>query len=198
MERRRQFVAAMVTRRLEATDPGSIRILEIGTGNGVVATQIASALRQARVVGVDPSAPLVAMARESIAGGGLTDRLRFEHGSGEQLPFEDNSFDLVLSIGALRFVSDIAAVFREIERVLSAHGRFMINEAVRSWRTLLRPAFRHSPSQGEMRRAWAASGIRDCSFTVRRGIFVVMTNVRAPAMGPPGMGGPGRGQMRGT
>jgi ubiquinone/menaquinone biosynthesis C-methylase UbiE len=190
--RRRQFVAAMITGRLEAMEIEDLRILEIGTTNGVVATQIASALKRSHVTGIDPSPPLIDMAREAMAEGNLADRLAFEISGAENLPYEDNAFDLVLSLGALRYVADVAGALREIERVLSPRGRFMVSEAVRSWRAVLRPALRFSPTQREMRRAWAESGIRDCSFTVRGGIFVVMTNIRAPMGGPPGMAG-GRG-----
>ena len=193
-------MASMITRRLESADTDGLRILEIGTGNGVVAIQVASACRQATVVGVDPSEPLIAMARVATAEGALSQRLSFECCSAEELPFEDNSFDLVLCMGALRYVTDVTRAFSEIERVLTSRGHFTISEAARSWRTMLRPALRPSPSQRELQRARADSGIRDCRFTVRRGIFVVITNIRAPMAGGPTMhsgggrpGAPGAG-----
>jgi demethylmenaquinone methyltransferase/2-methoxy-6-polyprenyl-1,4-benzoquinol methylase len=101
--------------------PG-MRVVDVGTGTGLVAREAARiAGDPALVVGVDPSPGMMAEAR--VPGG-----VRLVEGTAESIPFGDDSFDF-LSMGyALRHLSDLTAAFREFHRVLRPGGRLCILE----------------------------------------------------------------------
>jgi ubiquinone/menaquinone biosynthesis C-methylase UbiE len=99
-------------------EPG-VRWLDVATGTGAVALRAAQA--GADVTGVDLAHGLVETARKLAAGQGL--RVRFDVGDAEELPYADESFDVVSSSMGAIFAPDHAAVARELARLLPAGGR---------------------------------------------------------------------------
>lgn len=95
------------------------RILDVGTGSGIVA--IAAAQRGARATGVDPTPELLAKAGENarIAG---QDEVTWHEGVAEALPFADASFDAVLSQYAHMFSPQPETAAGEMLRVLRPGG----------------------------------------------------------------------------
>ena len=101
------------------------RVLDVGCGCGFDSF-VASALTGARgsVAGVVLTPEMLEVARKGLASW-LLHNMRFSEDSAEELPFEDESFDLVISNGALNLVSDKVGAFRQIRRVLRPGGRFV-------------------------------------------------------------------------
>jgi demethylmenaquinone methyltransferase/2-methoxy-6-polyprenyl-1,4-benzoquinol methylase len=101
--------------------PG-MRVLDTGSGTGVVAAQAQAIVGKAgRVVALDPSLGMLSHAAKR----GVRRRVR---AVAEALPFPDENFDL-LSMGyALRHVVDLRATFREYRRVLKAGGKVLLLE----------------------------------------------------------------------
>ena len=104
--------------------PGD-RVLDLGTGTGSVAVEVARLVGPAgKVTAVDISPDMLALARRRIAesGGGHID---LREGRAEQLPVDDGSVDVVLASLSLMYAIDRAAAAREIRRVLRPGGRFV-------------------------------------------------------------------------
>jgi SAM-dependent methyltransferase len=98
-------------------------VLDLGCGAGfdaLVAAQLVGP--GGRVVGIDLSPEMLAVARAGRAGTGLA-RVGFAEAQVEVLPFPDAAFDVVLSNGVLNLVPDKPCVVREIFRVLRPGGR---------------------------------------------------------------------------
>ena len=101
-------------------------VLDVGCGTGTVA--IAAKARVGpggHVCGIDASPEMVARAQRKAAKAGVD--IRFENIGVEQLPFADDSFDVVCSTLMLHHLTDegLEAGIREIARVLRSGGRYL-------------------------------------------------------------------------
>lgn len=98
------------------------RVLDVGCGTGIAARRAAARMGAAgRVVGVDASPGMLAVARAAAAREGLG--IDWREARAEALPFADGEFDLVLCQYALMFFADPTAALAEMRRVLADGGR---------------------------------------------------------------------------
>jgi arsenite methyltransferase len=102
------------------------RVLDVGCGAGtdtLVAAQMVEP--DGRVTGIDMTPEMLAKARRAAAemGAGNVDLVE---GEVEQLPFPDESFDVVISNGVIDLIPDKDAVFSELFRVLRPGGRIQL------------------------------------------------------------------------
>ena len=93
-------------------------ILDIGSGDGSDCNNYQK--MGGIVTGVEPSDNFVKYAKEKYP------NCNFILSGGENLPFEDSSFDIVLSKYALQTSNDIKKIFSEISRVLKKDGYILI------------------------------------------------------------------------
>ena len=108
-----------------ALQPGE-DVLDVGCGAGMdtlIAAQMVG--RDGSVTGIDMTTAMVAKARGSVAVMGLGN-VTIVEGSAEHLPFDDASFDVVISNGVIDLIPDKDAVFSEIARVLRPGGRIQL------------------------------------------------------------------------
>jgi SAM-dependent methyltransferase len=101
-------------------------VLDIGSGAGtdsLVAAQMVGT--RGRVVGIDMTPEMLAKARAAAADAGIT-HAEFVHGEVEELPFADETFDVVISNGVIDLIPDKDAVFSGIFRVLRPGGRIQL------------------------------------------------------------------------
>jgi ubiquinone/menaquinone biosynthesis C-methylase UbiE len=102
--------------------PGD-RVLEVGCGTGVVARDLAAMVgRRGRVVGVEPSRTILALARR-LCRGAPGGRIALREGDGAHLPFAAGRFDVALAITVILHVADPLRVVGELARVVKRGGR---------------------------------------------------------------------------
>ena len=102
------------------------RVLDLGSGAGtdsLVAAQMVG--ESGRVTGIDMTVQMLAKARAAAAEMRL-EQVEFVEGEAEQLPFPDDSFDVVISNGVIDLIPDKEAVFAQLFRVLAPGGRMQI------------------------------------------------------------------------
>jgi len=100
-------------------------VLVVGPGPGV---GLRAAAEHAAVVhGVDPSAEMLALARERCAAEVESGRVRLSEGSAERTGLGDASVDVVLSVNNVHLWEDRAAGFVELRRVLRPGGRLVLS-----------------------------------------------------------------------
>lgn len=101
-----------------APKPGE-QALDVATGTGWTARRVAT--RGAVVVGIDLDADLIEAARAAAEEARL--KINFRVGDAEKLPFEDQSFDAVISTCGVMFVRHPEAAAAELARVCKKGGR---------------------------------------------------------------------------
>ncbi|MCM1135958.1 MAG: methyltransferase domain-containing protein [Clostridium sp.] len=99
------------------------RMLEVPVGTGVLSMPVYETLPNADITCLDYSADMMEQAKRRAEKRGLAN-VRFQQGDVGALPFEDNSFDLVLSLNGFHAFPDKEAAYSEIFRVLKPGGIF--------------------------------------------------------------------------
>lgn len=94
--------------------PGS-RVLEIGCGAGFLSVALAN--RGLRVQAIDSAEAMVELTRQHAEVSGNAERLTVEIGDVYALPFEDNSFDLVIALGVVPWLVRPELAIGEMARV---------------------------------------------------------------------------------
>lgn len=130
--------------RRKAVSGAAGTVLEIGVGSGLNLPLYQSA---SHVIGLDPSAKLVAMARTSATG--LELPIELVEGNAEAIPLPDQSVDTVVSTWTLCSIPDVRLALREMRRVLKPGGSLIFAEhgqspdaSVLRWQNRLTPVWR--------------------------------------------------------
>ena len=118
-------VVAQRSATLDALQPAAgERILDIGSGPGLLAHDMAAAVGpNGRVCGIDTSEPMLAMSAKRCADKPWAE---FRPADATQLPYPDGSFDAAVSTQVYEFVPDVPAALAELHRVLCPGGRAVI------------------------------------------------------------------------
>lgn len=108
--------------------PDDARILDVGCGKAFLLFEFTQVLSNATVRGIDVSEYAIQHAKEEV-------RDCLDLGRAEKLPYDDNSFDLVISINTLHnlYVDQLWDAFREIQRV-GRDAKYLTVEAYRNER----------------------------------------------------------------
>lgn len=96
-------------------------VLEVGSGRGGGASWVAKSLEPRSVVGVDFSSKAVNLCSQWYVN---QDNLSFVEGNAEDLPFDDESFDLVYNVESSHCYGDMGAFIEQVHRVLRKGGTF--------------------------------------------------------------------------
>lgn len=115
--------ARSVARLLEVADNG--RVLDVATGTGNVAMEIARRFPGARVTGVDFSPGMLSQARAKAAAAGLHN-LEFLEMDMHELAFPDGHFDAAVSSFGIFFADDIPKQLRHMASKVRPGGRVMV------------------------------------------------------------------------
>lgn len=113
-----------LTRALSGVPEGfSGKLLEVPVGTGVLTMPVYRDLPNAEVTCLDYSADMMAAAQQRAKAAGLQN-VTFRQGDVGALPFDDETFDIVLSLNGFHAFPDKAAAYRETCRVLKKGGTF--------------------------------------------------------------------------
>ncbi|HJQ74748.1 MAG TPA: methyltransferase domain-containing protein [Gaiellaceae bacterium] len=99
--------------------PAPHRVLDLGTGTGVVAIALGERYPEAEVVGIDLSPGMIEEARRKVPPA-LAERVRFEVGDASALACSDGEFDLVV-------LSNMIPFFDELARVIAPGGTLVLS-----------------------------------------------------------------------
>ena len=102
-------------------------VLDIATGTGLAAIQAARQVgRTGKVVGVDISQGMLDRAKVAVDSEGL-ENVELQLADAESLSYPDNSFDIVLCVSAIPYMTDLHVALRLWLRLLKPGGRLAFN-----------------------------------------------------------------------
>ncbi len=101
-------------------------VLDVGTGTGVLALQAAKKMDQGIVHGIDLSEKMLETAAAKAEKLGLDKRIQFTQMDAENLLFESETFDTVVSLYALLHFPNPLTALKEIYRVMRPGGKFIV------------------------------------------------------------------------
>lgn len=104
------------------------KVLDLATGTGDLAFDILKSHQDANVVGVDPSQNMLEVSHEKADKFDMSNRFETQIGVGEQLPFEDNTFDAACIAFGIRNCVDREKALSELYRVLKPNKKLAILE----------------------------------------------------------------------
>lgn len=104
------------------------RILDVATGTGDLAIEIAEQRVCAEVTGVDFVEKMMRVAEIKTAKKNLMSRVHYVAGDATRLPFASNEFDSATIAFGLRNIPDRLAAIREISRVIKPGGKLIVLE----------------------------------------------------------------------
>ncbi|WP_029008342.1 class I SAM-dependent methyltransferase [Azospirillum halopraeferens] len=109
--------------------PEDARILDVGCGKGFLLYEFTRLLPNAQIVGIDISSYAIENAKEEV-------KPFLQVGDAAKLPFDDQSFDFVVSINTLHnlYLPDLWSAVSEIERVGKGNAKHIVVEGYRNER----------------------------------------------------------------
>jgi arsenite methyltransferase len=126
IKRRRRIMATLALQAGEA-------ILDVGSGPGHQVFEMSSIVGpDGRVQGVDPAESAIAIASRRCLG---LSNVHFELGDVSRLPFDDNTFDAVMTSQVFEYLENVSGGLQEIYRVLRPGGRVLVHDT--DWGSLL-------------------------------------------------------------
>ena len=201
-EHARRFMGPIYRRfaaKAARISPIGKRVLDIGTGSGRLAIELARVRPDWHVTGIDISEDMLKLARQNTAQGSLTDRIDFRQASAAALPFANGYFALVTSHASFHLWTDPLKVFKEVARVTSPGGYCLIWDNLRltmlspllsligramgmnvAQRQLWMQAIRSSYTIGEARVILRESALKDARVKIYPGFFELGIEWRKP------------------
>ncbi len=116
-------------------------VLEVGSGLGAGALLIAQEFKPASMTGVDASEHQVSNAKKKQG-----NTVSFCRGTAENLPFESNSFDVIMSIEAAQHFQSIEQFYEQAYRVLIPQGRIIVTTFFATHQAAIEPLKNLIPS----------------------------------------------------
>lgn len=110
--------------RTHLPQSGDIKMLDIGCGNGALLRELSGNITMG--TGVDISESLLALARKHNQ---QHNHITFQKLDGPELPFPDDTFNLVISMLSFRYL-DWDPIMKEIQRVIQPNGKLLIVDMV--------------------------------------------------------------------
>lgn len=112
-------IASRVFERLSLINIKPKNILDLGCGNGASSRELKSTFSASKITAVDIAPGMLEEAKKSQS---WFKTIHYQQADIDQLPFENNSFDLLFSNLTIQWLPDLKITFKELNRVLKPGG----------------------------------------------------------------------------
>lgn len=111
--------------------PKQAKVLDIGTGTGKIPIILANFQPKWHIIGVDLAESMLKLGKENIKKAGKSQQIILSLVDAKQMPYDDHSFDLVMSNSLVHHIPNPLDLFKEIHRVVKTKGSIVIRDLLR-------------------------------------------------------------------
>lgn len=116
--------------------------LEVGPGPGYLGLEWLKKTEGTTLKGLDISPDMIRIAQRNAEEYNLQGRVEYVESDGQEMPFEENTFDAVFTNGSLHEWSEPERIFNEIHRVLKRNGKYCISDLRRDMNPIVKWALK--------------------------------------------------------
>ncbi len=107
------------------------KVLDIGTGTAQIPIILADLQPQWHIIAVDLAESMLKLASKNIEKAGKSQQITLTLVDGKKMPYDDHSFDIVMSNSLVHHIPNPLDLFREIDRVVKSNGSILIRDLLR-------------------------------------------------------------------
>lgn len=107
------------------------KVLDIGTGTARIPLILSELRPQWQIIGVDLASSMLELGNQNIEQAGKSEQIVLQLIDGKKMPYEDNSFDLVMSNSLVHHIPNPLDLLQEIDRVVKVDGSILIRDLFR-------------------------------------------------------------------
>lgn len=122
----RQFVSDLIEAGFTRGD-----VLDLGTGTALIPVELCKQITDARVMAIDLSDNMLNIARNNIELAGSIDQIQLDRVDAKSMPYDDGTFDCVLSNSIIHHLPEPSAAIAESVRVVRTGGLLFFRDLLR-------------------------------------------------------------------
>jgi ubiquinone/menaquinone biosynthesis C-methylase UbiE len=107
------------------------KVLDIGTGTARIPLILSNLRPQWHITAVDLAESMLKLASQNIEKASKSQQITLTLVDGKKMPYDDHSFDVVMSNSLVHHIPNPLDLFKEIDRVVKANGSILIRDLLR-------------------------------------------------------------------
>ncbi len=111
--------------------PGKGRVLDVGTGTAQIPIELAHQSESVHITAIDLAEHMLALGRENVRRAGLESRIYLQRLDAKRIPFDDHSFDAVISNSIVHHIPAPEQVIAEMVRLTARGGALFVRDLLR-------------------------------------------------------------------
>jgi ubiquinone/menaquinone biosynthesis C-methylase UbiE len=108
-----------------------INVLDIGTGTARIPLILSEIRPQWQIIGVDLADSMLKLGQKNIEEAGKSEQISLQLIDGKKMPYDDHSFDLVMTNSLVHHIPNPLDLLLEIDRVVKVDGSILIRDLLR-------------------------------------------------------------------
>ncbi|MBI2804863.1 MAG: class I SAM-dependent methyltransferase [Planctomycetes bacterium] len=108
-----------------------LAVLDVGAGTAQIPIELCHRHPCVQVVAIDLAEEMLSVGRVNVERAGLAQRIQLQRCDAKRMPFEDASFDAVISNSIVHHIPEPSTVFAEMVRVVKSDGLLFVRDLLR-------------------------------------------------------------------